>query len=56
MKFKIAVMHEKNQNLLMKIRFIRQKRLILNLLKKMQPPENHKIQIKTSLTECISDD
>lgn len=22
----------------------------------MQPPENHKIQIKTSLAECIADD
>ena len=30
--------------------------LILNLLKKKQPPEFHKIQIKTSLTECIPDD
>lgn len=40
----------------MKIRFIRQIRLILNLLKKMQPLKNHKIQIKTSLAECISDD
>ena len=30
--------------------------LILNLLKKKQPPEFHKIKIKTSLTECISDD
>lgn len=35
---------------------IRQIRLILNLLKKMQAPKNHKIQIKTSLAECISDD
>lgn len=32
--------------------------LILNLLKKKnrQLPENHKTQIKTSLTECTSDD
>lgn len=46
-------MHGKKK---MKIRFIRLIRLILNVLKKMQSLENHKIQIKTPLAECITDD
>lgn len=54
MKCEIAVMHEKNQNLLTKSRFIMQIKLMVNLLKKMQPRE--KSQIKTSLAECISGD